>query len=194
MKQLLVLLLFAGNYAIAQIPQLPEQISPLLIGEQVPEASLKSDDNSTVQLSKVLSEKPTVLLFYRGGWCPYCNAHLSDIQEVEKEIIDLGYQIVAVSPDAPENLKITEDDKNIQYKLYSDADGQLIKNMGIAFKAPEKYYGMLEIKSGGMNKGLLPVPSVFIVSPSGKIQFEYINPDYTTRLSGKLLLAILKNM
>lgn len=194
MKHLLFLFLLIGNYAIAQIPALPEQVSPLLIGEQVPEAELKSAANMTHQLSEILAEKPSILLFYRGGWCPYCNAHLSEIQEAEREIIELGYQIVAISPDAPENLKITEDDKSIRYQLYSDADGQLIKAMGIAFKAPEQYAGMLSEKSGGQNKGILPVPSVFVVSPSGKIQFEYINPDYSTRLSGKLLLAILKNM
>ncbi|MCE4563097.1 AhpC/TSA family protein [Maribellus sp. CM-23] len=194
MKHLLFLFLLIGNYAIAQIPALPEQVSPLLIGEQIPEAELKSAGNTTHQLSEILAEKPSILLFYRGGWCPYCNAHLSEIQEAEREIIELGYQIVAISPDAPENLKITEDDKSIRYQLYSDADGQLIKAMGIAFKAPEQYSGMLSEKSGGLNKGILPVPSVFVVSPSGKIQFEYINPDYSTRLSGKLLLAILKNM
>lgn len=194
MKQLLFVLLLLGNSAIAQIPELPEQVSPLLIGEQVPDAELKSANNITHKLSDVLAEKPGVLLFYRGGWCPYCNAHLSDIQEVESEIISLGYQIIAVSPDVPENLKITEEDKSIHYKLYSDADGELIKAMGIAFKAPEQYSGLLNEKSGGLNKGILPVPSVFVVSPSGKILFEYINPDYSTRLSGKLLLAILKNM
>ncbi|RIJ48385.1 AhpC/TSA family protein [Maribellus luteus] len=194
MKQLLFVLLLLGNSAIAQIPELPEQVSPLLIGEQVPDAELKSANNTTHKLSDVLAEKPGVLLFYRGGWCPYCNAHLSDIQEVESEIISLGYQIIAVSPDAPENLKITEEDKSIRYKLYSDADGELIKAMGIAFKAPGQYSGLLNEKSGGLNKGILPVPSVFVVSPSGKILFEYINPDYSTRLSGKLLLAILKNL
>lgn len=77
MKQILFLLPFISNYVIVQIPELQEQVSPLLIGEQISKSRLKSDDNKTVELNKVLAEKPTVLIFYSGGWCPYCNAHLS---------------------------------------------------------------------------------------------------------------------
>ena len=53
---------------------------------------------------------------------------------------------------------------------------------------------MLSEKSGGLNEGILPVPSIFVVDTSGKILFEYINPDYKTRLSSSLLLAVLKNL
>ena len=194
MKYLTVFMVLVRTFSLAQTNNLAEQISPLLIGEKVPEAQVRSADNAVHELTAIVSQRPTVLLFYRGGWCPYCNAHLSEIRHIEKEIIDMGYQIVAVSPDAPENIKITEDEKNIGYQLYSDAKGELIKAMGIAFKAPERYAGLLEKKSNGLNEGFLPVPSVFILDKSGKILFEYINPDYKTRLSGKLLIAVLKNL
>jgi hypothetical protein len=39
------------------------------------------------------------------------------------------------------------------------------------------------------NKGVLPVPSVFVTNKQGEILFEYINPNYKTRISGSLLLA-----
>jgi len=91
-------------------------------------------------------------------------------------------------------LKQTSDKDKLNYSLYSDADGQLIKAMGLAFQAPEKYAGMLSDKSGGLNEGFLPVPSVFVVDMKSKILFEYINPDYSTRLSASLLLAVLKNL
>jgi peroxiredoxin len=195
MKYFTFLLLFITNLSIAQVASSPEEISPLLIGEKLPELEIVSADNSQVELKSIFDKKPTVLLFYRGGWCPYCNTHLSDIQEAESEILDLGYQIVGISPDSPNNIKTTEEDKDIKYQLYSDSDGDLIKAMGIAYKAPEKYNNFLVTKSDGLNKEtLLPVPSVFIVDTNGKIVFEYINPDYKTRMSGKLLLSVLKNL
>lgn len=61
-------------------------------------------------------------------------------------------------------------------------------------KAPDKYSGMLSEKSDGLNDGFLPVPSIFVTDTSGKIAFEYINPDYKTRLSPGLLLAVLKEL
>lgn len=178
----------------AQIAEKAEDISPLLIGETIPDVELKAADGSVKNVLNIISEKPTVLLFYRGGWCPFCNLHLSEIQGVQNDIVNLGYQIIAVSPDSPENISATDDEQELSYTLYSDSDGKFIKAMGLAFKAPDKYSGMLSERSNGQNSGLLPVPSLFVVDTSGEILFEYINPDYKTRISAGLLLAVLKEL
>ena len=178
----------------AQLAEKAQDISPLLIGETVPDADLKSTDSSDQSFLSILSKKPTVVLFYRGGWSPYCNAHLSDIRDAESEILELGYQIIAISPDSPENLKASDEKNELNYQLYSDADGKLTKAMGIAFKVEEKRKDRLFNKSGGLNDGFLPVPSVFVTDTSGQIVFEYINPNYKTRMSSKLLVAVLKNL
>lgn len=180
--------------ATAQIADKAKDISPLLIGETVPEAELKATDASGHRVSAIIAKKPTVLLVYRGGWCPFCNAHLSEIQRVQSEAVKLGYQIVAISPDSPKNLQASDEKDKLDYSLYSDADGKFIQSLGIAFKASDKYSGMLNEKSDGLNKGFLPVPSVFVIDTSGKIQFEYINPDYKVRLSAGLLMAVLKEL
>ena len=53
---------------------------------------------------------------------------------------------------------------------------------------------MLSNRSNGRNEGFLPVPAVFVVDTSGTILFEYINPDYSTRISTELLLAVLNEL
>lgn len=197
MKNLLLFLImavFSSLNGSAQIPEKAEDISPLLNGETLPNVVLKTPDGSEHNLLDLVKQQPSVVLFYRGGWCPYCNGHLAEIQKAESEILGLGYQILAISPDSPENLKQTAEKDKLRYSLYSDADGKLIKLMGIAFKAPEKYAAMLNKSSGGQNEGFLPVPSVFVVDNTGTIVFEYINPDYKTRLSADLLLAVLKSL
>jgi peroxiredoxin len=180
--------------ASAQVPDLAEDISPLLIGETIPDALVKAPDGSEHSILDILSRKPTVILFYRGGWCPYCNAHLAEIRNAENEILELGYQIIAISPDSPENLVVTGEKNELNYHLYSDADGTFSTAMGIAFKARKKDLQKLLRYSDGANTGFLPVPSVFIANPAGLILFEYINPSYKTRLSTRLLIAILQNL
>jgi peroxiredoxin len=133
-----------------------------------------------------------VLIFYRGGWCPFCNDHLREIGQKETDILALGYQIVAVSPDKVEKLKDIEQMDDINYRLFSDSAGQLTRAAGIAFKAPERYTQRLLDWSDGKNTGFLPVPSLFVLDQKGEIQFEYINPKYKKRMSGELLLAVLK--
>lgn len=197
MKKLILLFVVAAFFSLlgyGQIPEKAEDISPMLNGETLPEAVLKAPDGSEHNLREVLKQKPSVVLFYRGGWCPFCNAHLAEIQEVQNEVVNLGYQIIAISPDSPKNLQATDEKQELAYSLYSDADGKLTKAIGIAFKSPDKYSGMLSEKSDGLNDGFLPVPSVFVTDTNGKIAFEYINPDYKTRLSGGLLLAVLKEL
>lgn len=106
--------------------------------------------------------------------------------------MDLGYQIVAISPDAPKNLKITKD--KVGYQLLSDSKGVLSKAMGIAYEAPMLYQSIIKKGSEGINAVFLPVPSVFIVNSNKEIEFEYISPDFKHRISNTLLVAVAQSL
>lgn len=189
----LILLLLISGSAFAQIAETPEEISPLLIGEKVPDTEITSSENSQISLLEIVGKKPSVLLFYRGGWCPFCNAHLAEVGEITSEIAELGYQIIAVSPDSPKELKASLSEQKLDYELYSDADGSLSQAMGLAFRTPEKYGSMLSKASGGKNSGFLPVPALFVLDTKGTILFEYISPNYKQRITAPLLLDVLKH-
>ena len=171
------------------------EISPLLIGEKIPNLVLKSAENTDVNLSDLFANKKTILVFYRGGWCPYCNIHLAALGESEKELLNLGYQIIAVSPDSPMKLKVTDEKNKLNYMLLSDSNGTLSRAVGIAFQAPSNYKSIVTEGSDGANTALfLPVPSVFIIDETGAIQFEHITPDYKHRISNDLLIAAAKSL
>ena len=189
-----IILSLASAQLPANIPQLASDVSPLLIGEKTPDLSVQNTSNDEVRIQALFGIKPTVLIFYRGGWCPYCNLHLAELQGIEQEILKEGYQIVAISPDSPENLKKSIEKNKIDYQLFSDANMELSRAFGIAFAVSEASKERLNISSGGKNPGMLPVPSVFVVNQKGDILFEYINPDYKMRLKGNLLLAVLKEL
>lgn len=172
------------------VPLKPEDVSPLLTGEQIPVLHLPKSSGEVFDLNKAISEKPTILVFYRGGWCPYCSKQLAGLQEIEKDLTKIGYQIIAISTDSPDNLDKTMDKEKLSYTLLSDADLNAAKLFGIAYKSPKNYDKFLPETSGGKNVNkLLPVPSVFIINRKGRILFEYINPDITQRLSAPLLKA-----
>ena len=152
-KFLILTLITVTITASGQLADMANDISPLLIGETIPDTQVKAADGSERSILDILSQKPTVILFYRGGWCPYCNAHLSEIRNAENEVIEMGYQIIAISPDSPDNLVVTGEKNQLNYQLYSDADGTLSKAMGIAFKAPERNLKKLSRYSDGANTG-----------------------------------------
>lgn len=180
---------------LAQVPERAEDISPLLIGEKLPNTNLRDAQGKTILLSEVLKIKPTVLVFYRGGWCPYCNLQLSGLVAIEKDILALGYQIIAISPDDFQNLKSTESKDSINYTLLSDPDATFIQQIGIGFKTPTMLKGFIATKGQkGETSEIMPVPTVMIVDTEGKILFEFINPNYKERISSEMLLAVLKTI
>ena len=177
-----------------------ESINPVKTGEKIPSVNLKNINGNLVSLDSIVSSALTVLIFYRGGWCPFCNIQLSGLQKIENDIINLGYQIIAVSKDKPEMLAETIDKDQLNYTLLSDNDGAGATEFGIAFKVSDEYITKLKTynidleSSSGTTDHILPVPAVFILDTSGNIKFEYINADYKVRLDPEVLLTNLKSL
>ena len=194
-RLLLITLLFTGCSNQQAIPLVAEDISPILIGETLPNGNFQNAEGDYVQLKAVLEEKPTVLVFYRGGWCPYCNVQLSGLVEIEDDVLELGYQIVAISPDDYKNLQSTIENNSTKYKLLSDPNGKFIKEIGIAFKTSSSLKEYITGKGQkGETSSVMPAPTVMIVDKKGVIKFEYINPNYKERISGEMLLSVLKTI
>ena len=194
-KLLLITLIIAGCSNQQSIPLIAEDISPILIGEKLPNANFQNVDGKSVQLRNLLEEKPTVLVFYRGGWCPYCNVQLSGLVEIEEDILELGYQILAISPDDYKNLQSTIENNSTKYKLLSDPNGEFIQEIGIAFKTSSSLKEYIIGKGQkGETSSVMPAPTVMIVDKKGVIKFEYINPNNKERISGDMLLSVLKTL
>ena len=196
MKKSILISLFItlSFYGFAQLPENPEDVSPIKVTEKIPAIEITSIEDEPVLLTDIITEKKSILLFYRGGWCPYCNKHLSAVGELKDEINVLGYQIIGVSPDTPEKLKKSIAKNELDYALYSDSKGKLMTAMGIAFQAPNWYKNKLLKYSNDENMGLLPVPSLFVLDTDGTILYEYVNPNYKKRISEEELLEVLKGL
>ena len=171
-------------------------VHPLLIGAAVPNLVLQTPDGKAFDLNQSVKEQPTVLIFYRGGWCPYCNVQLGKLQTIEPERLKLGYQIIAVSPDQPSKLDESVEKHDLTYTLLSDHAMKAAQAFGITFRVDavtlEKYkgYGIDLEAASGEKHNLLPVPSVFLIGQDGLIKFTYVNPDYKVRVDPDVLLAV----
>lgn len=170
----------------------PSEISPVLTGSTMPNASLQTVDGSLVNLENLVNKQATVLVFYHGGWCPFCNTHLAELQQIQQQLMDMGYQILAVSPDQPRNLKKSINKNDLDYTLLSDSSMKLARSFGLAFKSNNEENKLTIEKRSGQKHHLLPVPSVFLVNPDGLITFQYVNPNSKTRVNSDVLLAAAK--
>ena len=88
-------------------------------GSTAPSANIFNSEGQQVSLAEIISGKPTLLIFFRGGWCPYCNLHLSEVQKIEPELTKLGIQVLALSPDKHELIKKNTEKNKLSYLLLS---------------------------------------------------------------------------
>ncbi len=193
-----LLALFTTTGFTQDIPKSANEVTPILINSTIPDVVVKDIDGNNQSLHEVVKSKPTVFIFYRGGWCPFCSRHMSELAQIEDEILEMGYQIVGISVDRPEVLKGTLEEIELNYTLLSDSPANAIKGFGLAFEVDQatvdRYRSVgidLEADSGH-DHHLLPAPAVYIVDQEGTVNFQYVNPNYRERISGEILLAAAK--
>lgn len=173
-------LLFLASPLMAKAPK---------VGDKVPDVEVTTSEGKKVKLLAALKEKPSVLIFYRGGWCPYCVTHLQALMDIEKDLTKAGYQLLAISPDSPKSIANTPKGEALNYQLLSDSSVKAAKAFGLTFKVPddlvEKYVNDYKIDieaASGKTHHLLPHPAVFVVDTKGVVRFAHVNPNYKERL------------
>lgn len=178
---------FAASAAAAQ---------PIAPGRPVPAVTVQTAGGTSLDLAAATAGQPTLLLFYRGGWCPYCTKHLAALQEIEPELAKLGYQTLAISPEPAAALAGIAEKNHLGYRLLSDSTAVAAQALGLAFRVDadtqKKYagYGIpLQPIPGEPNARWLPVPAAILVGPDGVIRFVFTNPDYKARIDPARLLA-----
>lgn len=171
---------------------------PLGIGDPVPDVTLRSAENREIKLRDLVAAQPTVLIFYRGGWCPFCTKHLQALAGIQEDLRAAGSRLVAISMDQPSKLAATPGRDQLGFTLLSDSDAKAAEAFGVAFTVENSLvaryksdYGIDLEAASGRKHHRLPHPAVFVVRPSGIIRFAHVNPDYKVRLEpAKILEAV----
>jgi len=196
------------QYGHADVPiaATADEIRPLVKGDGAPRFTVRTVDGNRFDFDPRKLEQPAIIISFRGGWCPFCNMHLSELRKVIPEIHELGIDVLFLSGDRPGLLYASlgedtqEDIADLDYTIYSDADANAAIALGIAFQASDRTINYLTEKgqdvegSSMAKKGVLSVPSVFAISRDGVIAFAYSNADYKIRVPADELLAVAKTI
>jgi len=188
--------LIAGRSEAGGIAASDRDVKPLGVGDQIPDAEIRSLDGESARLRDRLDSKKAILIVFRGGWCPFCSAHLAGLQGVYPKLRELGYSVYAVAPDTTESVKTMRDEKDLGYELLLDPKMEAIQALGLAFKVSQatldRYqdYGITLLSPPGSTDKVLPVPAVYLVSEKGRIEYAHWEADYKKRLNPEEVLAV----
>jgi peroxiredoxin len=190
------------GHADTPIAESADQIKPLGVGDSAPRFIVKTVEGENYDFDPREREHPSIIVAFRGGWCPFCNMHLSELRHVIPEINELGVEVLFLSGDRSELLydslkaETQEDIDGLGYDIYSDADANAAIALGIAFRASDRTIkgrndkGQ-DIEGSSMTRhGVLPVPAVFAIDGNGVITFAYANSDYKVRVPADELLQV----
>ena len=172
----------------------------LSVGETVANFTLLDQYRRSVTLYELLNEGPVVLKFYRGGWCPYCNQELKALHHARPEIEYRGAQLLAITPENPENIVQTVRKNALDYRVVHDVNSEVARAFGVAINLSE--YLRAFYRSLGLNLSLrnadvmvrLPLPATYLIHPNYTVQYAFVDEDYTQRAEVADVLTALQRV
>lgn len=184
--------------ATAQLRSSGIEQAALSVGQRAPQISLPNARGKQVDLAKLWQRSPLIVVFYRGLWCPYCNLELRAWQQLLPEVQAKGAQLIAISPQTPDNSLTTREKNELAFEVLSDSSFQAAHAFGIAFDMPQELNDLYSSvghdlpKTNGNGRWALPVPATYVIDRAGIIQYANVDADYCNRAEPSDVLSHVK--
>jgi peroxiredoxin len=151
---------------------------PLLSpGQPFPELSITPVDATPLSLPGDLAGRYAVILFYRGAWCPYCNAQLRGFERAHDALAELDLATVAVSVDDEATTRELIATHGLRFPVGHSADAQELAAATGAFTNPEPVY----LQSTG-----------FVLDPEGRVITDVYSSGAIGRLVADDVLGLIR--
>jgi peroxiredoxin len=171
------------------------------VGDVLEPFTLDDATRTPVGLAQLVESGPAVIVFYRGGWCPYCNLALRTYQqELLPQLEAFDARLVAISPQSPDESLSTAEKIALEFTVLSDPGARLADQIGIAFEqaddvlAAQRNLGLDLTKVNAEGAVRLPRPTVLVVDQDRIVRFVDVQPDYTARTEVADIIAALTKL
>jgi len=116
-------------------------------------------------------------------------------------IRSLGADLIAISPELPDNTLTMAEKHAIPIDILSDATSEVIKKYRLWFAVPEEVkalylekFGLSLEKYNGAGRWELPVPATYVLDQDGIVRAGQADPDYTVRLEPAEVVAAIRTI
>lgn len=157
----------------------------LAVGGKLPDFRLTDAEGNEVS-SQDFSGSPTVMMFYRGNWCPFCMAQIREIVSRYREMNDMGIKVALVSPQSDDHTKHLAGMHDVPFHFLIDVENRLAESWGIAID-----HGVPVGITGGYSPKTV-MPTVVVTNANGTIVFSDQTDNYRVRPEPDVFLAILR--
>jgi peroxiredoxin len=190
---------FACEQADLAAGGLPAGIAPP--GTVLPDAELLDVHGAATTLYAAAGGGTSVLVFYRGAWCPYCNIALSAYQEqLLPQLTERGIPLIAVSPQKPDGSLTMQQKNDIGFTVVSDPGNVIAGRLGILTRpsgearAAQLQLGLDLAAVNADGTLTLPMPAVVILDAGHAVRWIDVHPDYSTRTEPQQVIDALDHL
>lgn len=171
---------------------------PRAVGDQAPDFILSDADGERHQLRKYLSHGPVFVLFFKGGWCPYCALTLRAWEAIAPQIKQAGGAILAISPQKASRAALVRDSNGLSFPILVDCGNKAAAAFGIvaqtrpASQEVLTRLGCIVPEENSDREWALPRPSEFLIDRDGVIRMAHISPVAFERIEPREALDTLR--
>lgn len=178
-----MLLVYINWYSVYK-----RESSPVLQpGRILPEFSLSSVAGPIIN-SNQFYDRPTVIMFYRGNWCPLCMAQIKELANRYKELGEKGVRIALVSPQPHSNTSELAKKFGVKFEFYIDVGNHAARMLGI-----QQESGLpMGMQMMGYDSETV-LPTVIITAKGGKIIWVHETDNYRVRPEPDTYLQVLRD-
>jgi len=173
----------------------------LKLGDKAPSFTLPNQQGILVSLDNLLAKGPVIVTFYRGSWCPYCNLQLKALQSRLEQIHGLGAQLVAISPEVPDDSLTENELSEMAFEVLSDQNADVAAQFGVAWKVPDFVLDHMKVdrhldieKINNGNANIMPIPATFVLNKTGTAVWRFVDVDYRVRSEPEDIINELKKL
>ncbi len=169
-------------------------------GDYLTDFTLKNQNGEPRTLAQLRKNGPVVIIFYRGGWCPYCNMELHAYQQALPAIKAAGATLVAITPELPDASLSTAEKHGLAFEVLTDTNSDYARKIGIVFTLSQelrpiyKSFGIDIEKHNGQDQYDLPLAATFVVDTDEKIVSAFVTADYTQRADPDDIIKVLASL
>lgn len=169
----------------------------LAVGADAPDFVLSEAWGAPFWLREALESGPAIIVFYRGGWCPYCEITLAAWQERQPVLRAKSVHLVAISPQYPEATGTIVKKLGLEFPVLCDPGNRVARKYGLVFKQTGLLHEVSERSGTSLsecNKDCsqqLPVPATYLVSQQSTLLYRHFDVDFTTRAEPRDVLEQL---
>ena len=171
------------------------------IGTVLADTELLDASAAATTLYAATGPATSVLVLYRGAWCPYCNIALSTYQaHLLPQLTDRGIRLAAISPQTPDGSLTMQEKQDLAYPVLSDPGNVIARRLGILTwpsgeaRAAQLQLG-LDLASVNADATIgLPMPAAVILDDRHTVRWIDVHPDYSTRTEPRQILDALAHL